>query len=169
MRKLQRGSTLVIAVIVVLILAVIGVGMVRFTQRETAGALAGQRTDAVAACAAAAQKLLLSRFHLLGVQPTDLSVLNVTLGGAGAGMRALGGHVGSDPTQPLTTIKQVEALPSTAKVSRSSLSDETNFNSHMGREGGQPLKVVVHCQAGDLSSPTSGRQLEIEFGVNFGL
>ena len=169
MRKLERGSTLVIAVIVVLILAVIGVGMVRFTQRETAGAMAGQRTDAVAACAAAAQKLLLSRFHLLGVQPTDLSVLNVRLDGASGSLKAVGGHLGSDPTQPLTTIKQVEALPSTGVVKQDVLSDATNFTSSMGREGGQPLKVTVHCQAGDLSTPTSGRQLEIEFGVNFGL
>lgn len=169
MRKHERGSTLVIAVIVVLIMAVIGVGMVRFTQRETAGALAGQRTDAVAACASAAQQLLLSRFHLLGVQPTDLTVLNVTLDGVTGSLRALGGHIGSDPTQPLTTIKQVEALPSTAQVQKNAMSDATNFASSLGREGGQPLKVTVHCQAGDLSSPTSGRQLEIEFGVNFGL
>ena len=169
MRKLERGSSLVIAVIVVLIIAVIGVGMVRFTQRETAGALAGQRADAVPACAAAAQKLLESRFHILGVQPTDLTVLNVTLDGAGGSLRALGGHIGSDPGQPLTTIKQVGAMPSTGVVKQDVLSDATNFTSSMGREGGQPLKVTVHCQAGDLSSPTTGRQLEIEFGVNFGL
>jgi hypothetical protein len=169
MRKLERGSSLVIAVIVVLIIAVIGVGMVRFTQRETAGALAGQRADAVAACAAAAQKLLLSRFHLLGVQPTDLSVLNVNLDGAPGRFRALGGHVGSDPTLPLATIKQVEPLPSGITVQRFSLSDETNFTSTMSRGTGMPLKITVHCQSGDTSSPTSGRQLEIEYGVNFGM
>lgn len=168
MRRLERGSALIIAVIVVLIIAVIGVGMVRFTQRETAGALAGQRADAVAACAAAAQKLLLSRFHLLGVQPTDLAVLDVRLDPAGTA-RALGGHIGADPSQPLTTIKQVEPLPSMATVSRTSLSDLTNFNAGTRREGGMPIKVTVHCQMGDTSTATSGRQLEIEFGVNFGL
>jgi hypothetical protein len=31
------------------------------------------------------------------------------------------------------------------------------------------LKVTVHCQEGDLSSDISGRQLEIELGVRFGL
>jgi hypothetical protein len=169
MRNPERGSTLVIAVIVVLIMAVIGVGLVRFTQRETAGALAGQRTDAVAACAAAAQKLLLSRFHLLGVQPTDLTVLDVRLDGASGTLRAIGGHIGADPSQPVTTIRQVETMPAGGMVRQGVMSDATNFSSSMGREGGQPLKVTVHCQAGDLSSATSGRQLEIEFGVNFGL
>lgn len=169
MRKLERGSALVISVIVVLIIAVIGVGMVRFTQRETAGALAGQRADAVSACAAAAQRLLESRFHILGVQPTDLTVLNVKLDGAPGRLVALGGHVGTDPTQPIATIKQVEPLPSVSLVRRNTMSDETNFTSTTGREGGAALKITVHCQAGDTSSPTSGRQLEIEYGVNFGL
>jgi type II secretory pathway pseudopilin PulG len=169
MRKLERGSSLVIAVVVVLIIAVIGVGMVRFTQRETAGAMAGQRADAVAACAAAAQQLLLSRFHLLGVQPTDLSVLNVKLDGTPGRLVALGGHIGSDPSQPLATIKQVEPLPSGTVVKRNDMSDETNFTSTMGRGTGLPLKITVHCQSGDTSTPTSGRQLEIEYGVNFGM
>lgn len=169
MRKLERGSSLVVAVLVILIIAVIGVGMVRFTQRETAGALAGQRADMVSACAAAAQKLLLSRFHLLGVQPTDIAVLNVKLDGTPGRTVALGGHIGADPTQPLATIKQVENLPPTSVVNRQAMSDETNYSSQMGGGGGQLLKITVHCQAGDTSSPTSGRQLEIEYGVNFGL
>jgi hypothetical protein len=169
MRKLERGSALVIATIVVLIIAVIGVGMVRFTQRETAGALAGQRADAVSACAAAAERLLESRFHVLGVAPTDLTVLNVRLDGVGGRQVALGGHIGADPTQALATIKQVEQLPSGSVVRRNTMSDETNWTSNMSREGGQALKVTVHCQEGDTSTPTSGRQLEIEYGVNFGL
>jgi Tfp pilus assembly protein PilX len=169
MRKLERGSTLIIATIVVLVIGVIGVGMVRFTQRETAGAMAGQRADEVAACAAAAQRLLESYFHLLGTQPTDLAVLNVTLDGSVGRQIARGGHVGSDPTQPIASIKQVEPLPAAAVVKRSTITDETNYTSTMGREGGQALKVTVHCQDGDTSTVTSGRQLEIEYGVNFGL
>ncbi len=169
MRKLERGSALIIAVIVVMIVGVIGVGMVRFTQRETAGALAGQRADALSACAAAAQHLLESRFHLLGVQPTDLAVLNVMLDGAPAQLAARGGHVGADPTLPIATIKQIEQLPSVSLVRRNTMSDETNFTSTTGREGGEALKITVHCQAGDTSLPTSGRQIEIEYGVNFGL
>jgi Tfp pilus assembly protein PilX len=169
MRKLERGSSLVISVIVVLIIAVIGVGMVRFTQRETAGALAGQRADALSACASAAQRMLETRFHILGVQPTDLTVLNVKLDGAAGQMAAVGGHIGGDPGLPVPTVKQVEPLPASSVDRRSMMSDETNWVSTMGRTGGTPLKITVHCQAGDTSTPTSGRQLEIEYGVNFGL
>jgi type II secretory pathway pseudopilin PulG len=169
MRKSERGSALIIATIVVLIIAVISVGMVRFTQRETAGALAWQRADATAACAAAAQNLLLSRFHVLGVQPSDLAVLNVKLDGTTGRMVALGGHIGADPTQPIATIKQVEALPAVTVVKKNTMSDETNYVSTTSGEGGQPFKVTVHCQEGDTSTPTSGRQVEIEYGVNFGL
>jgi hypothetical protein len=169
MRKLERGSSLIIATIVVLVLGVIGVGMVRFTQRETAGAMAGQKGDAVSACAAAAEKLLESRFHVLGVQPTDLTVLNVRLDGTSGRQVARGGHIGADPTQPIATIRQVEPLPAATVMKINAMSDETNWNSARGREGGQALKVTVHCQEGDTSSPTSGRQLEIEYGVNFGL
>ena len=169
MRKRERGSALIIATIVVLIIAVIGVGMVRFTQREVAGALAGQRADAVAACAAAAKQLLEAKFHVLGTQPTDLTVLNIKLDGVDGQQVALGGHIGGDPSLPVSTVKQVEVLPAAAQVKIDQMSDETSWNSAKGREGGTGYKVIVHCQLGDLSSPTTGRQLEIEYGVNFGL
>jgi len=36
--------------------------------------------------------------------------------------------------------------------------------------GGKPLKVVVHCQQGGVGGdPTTGRQLDVEFGIRFGL
>jgi hypothetical protein len=36
--------------------------------------------------------------------------------------------------------------------------------------GGKPLKVVVHCQQGGIGGdPTTGRQLEVEFGIRFGI
>jgi hypothetical protein len=31
------------------------------------------------------------------------------------------------------------------------------------------VKVVVHCQDHGDGTPTSGRQLEVEFGVRYGL
>ncbi len=170
MRTLQRGSALVIATIVVLIIAVIGVGMVRFTQRQTAAALAGTRADALSACAEAARKLLESRFHALSpTQPVDVTALNVMLDGPAGRMRAVGGHIDADPAQLLLTIKQVEAL--SPKVVQTSYTDEDSTNTvrFMGSIGGAPLKITVHCQEGDLSSPTSGRQMEIEYAVKFGL
>lgn len=175
MHNRQRGSALIIATIVVLVIAVIGVGMVRFTQHQVAGALAGTRADALSACAAAAQKMLESRFHALSTEPTTVAALNVPLDGPGGRIKALGGHVDDDPAQLLLTVKQVEPLP--GNVNNKSIEfgtgDNTNQLSSMtggsGLGSGAPLKITVHCQEGDLSSPTSGRQLEIEYSVRFGL
>lgn len=168
MRTLQRGSALIVATIVVLIIAVIGVGMVRFTQRETAAATAGLRGDALSACAEAARKLLEAKFHGLGTHPTSIEVLDVKMDGPAGRLRAVGGHIDGDPSQPVVTVKQVEPLPPTAVVTPRPTRDLSNviFKYQLG---GQPLKVMVHCQEGDLSSPTSGRQMEIEYGINFGL
>ena len=170
MRHRQRGSALIIAVIVVLIIAVIGVGMVRFTQRQVAGALAGTRGDAVSACAEAARKLLESRFHALAVkQPLEIDALNVRLDGPEGRMAAVGGHIDADPAQLLVTVKQVEAMGSSSVKTTMEAGDLTNTIGWRGKGTGTPLRVTVHCQEGDLSTPTSGRQVEIEYGVKFGL
>jgi Tfp pilus assembly protein PilX len=169
MRNPERGSSLIIATIVVLIIAVIGVGMLRFTAREVAGATAGTRADALAACAAAAQKLLESRFHALGVRATDVDVLDVRMDGPAGRLRAVGGHIDGDPTRVLVDVKQVERLPGNALVQQNAGDELTNTIVAFDKLGGEPLKVTVHCQEGDLSSPTSGRQLEIEYAVKFGL
>jgi len=165
----ERGSVLVIAVVVVLIIAVIGVGMVRFTQRETSGALAGQRADALSACASAAQQLLASQFHILSSQPADVAVLRVNLDGAEGRQVAVGGHIGADPTGTLATVKQVERLPVKSNVAQDTVDDVTNWSPSLSAGTGTGYKVTVHCQQGDTSSPTSGRQLEIEYAVRWGL
>jgi len=176
MRPSERGSTLIIATIVVLIIAVVGVGILRFSSREVAGAASAQRQQALVSCAEAARALLQSRFHVLGTAPAAIDVLNVRLDGSVGRLRAMGGHVDADPTQPLVTIRQVEALPpqSTTQSAAMAEGDVTNKIGDVGGTagkglGGTPLKVVVHCQEGDLSTPTSGRQIELEFGVRFGL
>jgi hypothetical protein len=168
MRNRERGSALIIATIVVLVIAVIGVGMVRFTQRGVAGATAGLRADATSACAEAARRLLQSRFHALGASPTEVEVLNVVLDGTGGRQRALGGHIGADPSGTLLDVKQVEkdTRMIVDQLTGDDLSNRIVANSGTG---GSPYRVTVHCQEGDSSSPTSGRQLEIEFGVKFGL
>jgi len=174
MRPTQRGAALVIAVIAVLILAIMGVGILRFSSREVAGAMSGQRQQALVSCADAARALLQSRFHVLGTQPVDIGVLDVRLDGPNGRQRAVGGHIDADPSQPVVTIKQVEGLSPQATQDDRMGGDTTNLiigdaAGGAGGGAGQPLKVTVHCQEGDLSSPTSGRQMEIEFGVRFGL
>jgi len=167
MRTKQRGSALVIAIIVVLIVTVIGVGMLRFAFRETAGATAGAREQALVACAEAARQVLVSQFNALGLLPTAITALNLPLDNAAAGSattQAVGGHYGTAGV----TVAQVSFLPENAFGTTNHSRDITNVVAVAG-QGGRPFKVVVHCQAGDTSSATSGRQLEVEFGVRFGL
>jgi Tfp pilus assembly protein PilX len=170
MKQRQRGSALIIAIIVMLIIAVIGVGLLRFTQRSVAFAVGGPRHKAVVSCAQSARALIESKFHLLGRDPTEVQVLNERLDGPQGRMRAMGGHIDSDPTQPLVVVKQVEVLPTNA-VSNidTGTGDLTNIIGGLNAVGGRPLKVTVHCQEGDSTSFTSGRQVEIEYGIRFGL
>jgi hypothetical protein len=175
MTRFERGSALVVATIVVLIIAVVGVSILRFSSREAAGASSGMRQTALVTCADAARQLLVSRFHLLGRDPTAIEVLDVRLDGPDGRLRGLGGHIDADPSLPLVTIAQVKPLASGATEESTYSADITNRitgdqSTGAGAGlGGTPIVVTVHCQEGDHSSPTSGRQLEIELGVRFGL
>jgi hypothetical protein len=159
----QRGSSLILAVIVVLVISVMAIGMVRFAASESAGATGGTRRQALVQCAEAARQLLLSKFHSLGAQPTDISALNVPLDGTGGSTLALGGHVDTMNIK----IGQVTPLPPTA-FGPPPVRDASNIVSLVG-QGGKPLKVVVHCMDYGDGTPTGGRQLEVEFGIRFGL
>jgi hypothetical protein len=175
MQTSQRGSTLVISILVILIMAVIGVGVLRFTSREAAGSSAAAHQEAATSCAEAGRALLVSRFHVLGTAPASLDVLDVKLDGPSGSLRAMGGHI---DTHPAATITQVEALDpeSVRKGSLGGARDITNMIVDVGGAagaasalGGVPLKITVHCQEGDASTATSGRQFEIEYAVRFGL
>jgi hypothetical protein len=176
MRTSQRGSALIIAVIVVLIVSVIGIGILRFAFRETAGATAGAREQALVACAESARQLLVSQFSAFGTPITSLTALNVPLDttGAGAMTYAVGGHYGEGGAVTSgtgVTVTQVTYLPANAfgLANNSGVRDITNVIRGSSSQGGAPTKVVVHCQTAGDGTPASGRQLEVEFGVRFGL
>jgi hypothetical protein len=157
-----RGSALLTSVIVLLVVTVISVGILRYSSRELAGASAASREQALVACAESARQLLVSRFHALGLQPTAIDALNVALDG---NTRAVGGHYDSGGIQ----IAQVTYLPESAFGPSDRVRDIANIIALAG-QGGRPMKVVVHCRRGGSNAdPASGSQLEVEFGVRFGL
>jgi hypothetical protein len=169
----QRGSGLLLAIVVVLVITVIAVGVIRFSARELAGAYAGRREDALAACAEAGRQLLMSRFRIMGISPIDLTALNVALDGAsGKTTRVLGGHYDG------VRIQQVVEMPAGSMGPNPfGMQDRSNairIGGNGGGLGGTPYKVVVRCgetisgEAGD-SVAGGGRQLEVEFAVRFGL
>ncbi len=161
----QRGSALIVSIISILVITVIGVGMIRYAGREVVGATASAHEQALVACAEAARLQLLGQFHALGFQPSQLQALNVPLGTTGSGGQtfAQGGHY--DTGVGNIVVDQVSYLPDAAGGPNSSARDLTGISSLIG-QGGRPLKVVVHCRDGVLDG---GRQLEVEFGIRFGL
>jgi len=164
----QRGSALLMSVIVVMVITIIGVGIIRFASREVAGATAGARHESLVACAEAGRRLLASQFHALGMTPTAIQAFSAPLDGPAGQARtmAIGGHV--DGALANVQLDQVVFLPDNAFGPSNRVRDLSNVISLAG-QGGKPLRILVHCQDGDTSTPTSGRQLEVEFGVRFGL
>jgi Tfp pilus assembly protein PilX len=163
-RSAPRGSALLLTMIVVLVLAVLGIAMIRFAARELAGATAARQNEALVSCAEAGRQLILSQFRSTTVSPASLAALNVPLSAAGSA-RAIGGHVDSN-----VQVQQVVVLPSTTfGASRNSVRDLSNIIAGAGTLGGTPYRVIVHCQDHGDGTPTSGRQLEVEFGLRFGI
>jgi Tfp pilus assembly protein PilX len=150
----QRGSGMLLALIVVLVITVVAVGVLRFASRELAGADAGRKHEALVQCAEAGRQLLGSQFRATGVSPTELTALNVNLDAAGT-VKALGGHIGG-------TIDQVR-LGDAADNGAESTGDITNIPfPNLAQKGGKPYIITVHCD-------DHGRQLEVEYRVRFGI
>ena len=158
MTRNARGSALLVAIIALLVMSVIGIGILRFGYREVAGASAVAREEAMVACATAARQLMASRFHALGADPTTLEGMDVDLGANG---RALGGHYGTTDTDAMR-VTQVKVLPLSAFGPAAASRDLTNVVAK-DAVAKQPFKIVVHCQN------AAGVELELEFGVKFGL
>ena len=162
-RQSQHGSALVMSVIVVLVIAVIGVAVIRFASREVAGATSARKTQALAACADAGRQVIVSQFKALGISPVSLTVLNAPLDAA---TRVVGGHYDRNDVQ----VTQVVALPGAAFGPDPGAVQDISNRVLVTGGGGKPLKVVVHCQQGGVGGdPRTGRQLEVEFGIRFGL
>ena len=157
----QRGSGILLAILVVFVITIVAVGVIRFSARELAGAYAGRHQDAVVACAEAGRQLLLSQFRAFGISPVQLTAVNVALD---PNTRVLGGHVDAN-------VQQVVVLPTgTFGPSPFGMQDRSNVIRGTGSDfSGTPYKVIVHCQDHGDGTLASGRQVEVEFGLRFGL
>src|SRR5512137_1297196 len=127
----QRGSSLVLAVIVVLVISVIGVGIINFATLEVAGATSGARRQGLVACAESARQLLVSRFHAVGLVPTAVDALNLPLDGTGGNMNAVGGHF--DEAAANVQVSQVQFLPDNSFGPTSRTRDISNVVSLVGQ------------------------------------
>jgi hypothetical protein len=167
--RAERGSALVLTVIVVLVLAVISAALIRFTSRELAGATSARQNDALVACAEAGRQLIMSQFRSISIAPNDLQPLNKAIDAdpPNGSTRVLGGHVDTMNMK----VDQVTVLPmGTFGPQPNAIRDLSNIITGAQQLGGTSYRVVVHCQDhGTATDATSGRQLEVEFGLRFGL
>jgi hypothetical protein len=162
--RFQRGSTLIVSLLVMVILTVIGVAMVRFAAREQAGARSSSRQAALIACARAAARVLTSQFGV-GVGPSG--ALDIFIGDPTdpESIRIVGGHFDQDPSVASIEIEQVTMTrPGAFSGNQRGVVDLTNrivaFEQRLG-----PQQVVAHCQIGDKSGPSTGRQVEVELNL----
>ena len=156
-RRTERGNALLLSVIVVLVMAVVAVGVIRYGYQEVAGATAVRKQAAIASCAEAARSLLMSQWKVLGTQGMQIQPVNITVENA-TPTYVRGGHYGQTGVTGVQVIRLNPLTVGPATIS----SDISNRISDQV----QPYRVVVHCTQG---SGADARELEIEFGVSFGL
>ena len=166
-RRSERGSALLMSMIVVLIITAVGVAVIRFAAREVAGAQAGRKEAAVVACANAARQLLMSRWKLLGTHGTAVPPLDVLIDSASQ-THLQGGHYGDSPSSSgnwnstagtwINNVQVVKLDPLTVGSSY-----EVNDITNRIADSLQSYRAVAHCTQAD------GRQSEVEFAVQFGL
>ena len=153
-----RGSALLFTLLVTLAMLTIAVASIRFSALELSAATAGRRQQQLVSCAEAGRTLLLSKFKLLGAPVTEIATLDVALDDRTLLKAGHYDEVNVVQVSPLPAWSAGPTKPSTA-----------NWRIQTDALGGTPYKVVVHCQVAGDGTPTSGRQLEVEFGIRFGL
>ena len=167
-RNLERGNALLMAVIVVLVITVAGVGLIRFASREVAGATAGRKEAAIAACVEGARAMLMGQWKLLGTHDVGIPPLKLVLESA-TPTEARGGHYGQDPNAYWSAstqawLEHVQVLP----LNPLTVGTKSQVNDISNRIADTilPYRVVVHCTQGTAPDV---RELELEFGVQYGL
>jgi len=151
-KRNDRGSALLISVILVLLMAVVGLALVSRSTSEVDAVGAKRNYDVAVSCADGAREMLMSSFTTFGASPTSLS-LDKTVGDK----RLTTGHYDSFALQSVVAT----AGSGTGAVGATDIVNRTS----RARLGGQVYRMTVVCT--DSTAPT--RQSEVEFVVRFGL
>src|SRR5262249_23389040 len=75
--KYQRGSSLLLAIIIIAVLSIVALGIVKMGSTEADAVGAKRRYDHAVTCSDAARDLLLSQFKTYSVTPTSLTLNQV--------------------------------------------------------------------------------------------
>lgn len=151
--KEDRGTALIVAIILVAVLAVVALGVITRTTTEIDAVGAKRHYDAAVACADGARQMLLSQFRTFGTPPSSL-ILDTTVNDK----RYTTGHYDNFA---LAAVVNASGTQGGASVGVSDIANRTSRT----KLGGQIYRFTVVCT--DAANPT--RQSEVEFLVRFGL
>lgn len=153
-RGRQRGSSLLLALMIVAILTVVAFAIVQMGSTEADAVGAKRRYDHAVSCSDAARDLLMSQFRAYNISPTSLTMNQVVDDQVMAS-----GHYDN--------LAVTSVVPATGFGSGvGGASDVSNRIAASGL-GGQVYRMTVVC--GSSQTDASSRQSEVEFLVRFGL
>ncbi|MBF5042812.1 hypothetical protein FGE12_10445 [Aggregicoccus sp. 17bor-14] len=160
-RRAERGSALLLAVMLVLVLAIVGLAIANRASSEGESVSAKRHHDASVSCADTARELLMSKFSAYGASPTQ-----VTLSESVNDHTLATGHYDLSGA----TVTSVVAVTSGSAQSQIGVSDVSNRIAKAGL-GGQVYRMTVVCSSSAPGSTADGgfRQSEVEYLVRFGL
>lgn len=170
-RPADRGNTLLIAIILFLVMAILVVGSLSQSGVEVGAARTKADFDAISACARGGRELLLSQFRLSNAQPKQI---DVSMPGPGNDLRIASGHYDSPTPLPAggsegnaTDVASgngpsltFQIRPSSQAASGRGAEDLANRMS--GGAATDPATYVIVCE------DRSGKRYEMEFTVLFG-
>jgi hypothetical protein len=148
----DRGSALIVSMILMVVLAVVGIALVNRTSREVDAVASKRHWDRAMSCAEGARQMLMSQFRAYGVGLTSLS-LQKTVGD----QQYASGHYDNFN---VTSVKEAGGTPG------GSVGGDFSNRIFAGGKGlgSKGWRMTVVCS--DASAPT--HQQEVEFLVNFG-
>lgn len=151
----QRGSSLVITVIIVLGLAVLALSALNMATRATISTAHKTHGDQLTECANAAAQRVMAEYALAGASVASISAAGIP-GGPTLGL----GHFDTGLT--VNIAGNLTELGSASGGAVQTDYDTTNTITK-GRGGGKPYKLVARCTDGQ------GRQFEVELFLRLGL
>lgn len=152
----RRGSSLLLAIVIIGILAVIAVALLKRTQTEMESISAKRHYDVAVSCADGARQMLMSQFRTFGVSPTSI-VLDQTVGDK----RYTSGHYDNFGIASVVPGAGTQA----GAIGVTDIANRTS----KAKLGGQVYRMTVVCTDTATVNGKSSRQSEVEFLVRFGL
>lgn len=152
----DRGSALVIAMILMVVLAVVGIAIVNRTTKEVDAVASKRHWDRAMSCAEGARQMLLSEFRAYGLDITQLT-LQKTVGD----QNFASGHYDSFQ---VATVQPAQGSPG-GVVGGDAANRITKGGKGLGQKA---FRFAVVCADSAQVNGHSTHQQEVEFLVNFG-